>query len=74
MSAAVSVYLRDAKEGKVHKTYTSRKRTLESSQLYCTKILLDQIEPRDMLDVRGFLKRQASRTEPQFAFSLLLSR
>ena len=56
--AAISVYLSDSKDGKAPKTYTSRRRTLELFRQSCSKIFLDQIETRDMLDFRGFLKRR----------------
>ena len=64
VSAAISVYLADTKDGKAPKTYTSRKRTLDLFQQSCSKIFMDQIETRDMLDFRGFLKRKrlADRT------------
>ncbi|HLZ43757.1 MAG TPA: site-specific integrase [Candidatus Sulfotelmatobacter sp.] len=64
VSAAISVYLSDAKDGKAPKTYSSRKRTLELFGQSCSKIFLDQLETRDILDFRGFLKRQgfADRT------------
>lgn len=64
VSAAISVYLADTKDGKAPKTYTSRKRTLDLFQQSCAKIFLDQIETRDMLDFRSFLKRKeyADRT------------
>jgi integrase len=64
VSAAIAMYLSDTKDGKAPKTYTSRKRTLELFQQSCSKIFLDQIETRDMLDFRGFLKRKglADRT------------
>jgi hypothetical protein len=58
VGAAIAVYLSDTKDGKAPKTYTSRKRTLELFQQSCSKIFLDQIETRDMLDFRGFLKRK----------------
>ncbi len=61
VSAAVSVYLSDTKDGKAHKIYTSRKRTLELFEQSCSKIFLDQIETRDMLDFRGFLKSTGVR-------------
>ena len=59
VSAAISVYLSDSKDGKAPKTYTSHKRTLDLFRQSCSKIFLDQIETRDMLDFRSFLKRQA---------------
>ena len=63
VSAAISVYLSDSKDGKAPKTCTSRKLTLELFRQSCSKIFLDQIETRDMLDTGVSSSDRVSQTE-----------
>jgi integrase len=64
VSDAIAVYLADAKTGKSAKTFSGRKRNMELFRESCNKTFMDQIDARDMLDLKTILKKQkfADRT------------
>src|ERR1700685_679466 len=64
-SAAISTYLDDAADGKkAKKTHSSRKRTMDVFAESCNKTFMDQIDLRDMLNLKSHLVKQgfADRT------------